>query len=458
MTRILSLILILTMLLAAAPAMQAAAETSSIIPADQAYCVDNGGTYGEDGAGSNYCLWVPPVGWNGDLVIYAHGYVDPLVPVGMIPWDQLVLDATATPPITLPLVLTGMKYAFAITSYSKNGLAVNEGINAVNRLAGLFKTEHPQGHIFLVGASEGGLVTAKAIEQNPNQLFDGGVTTCGPVGNFTRQVNYWGDFRVLFDYFFPAFKTALGSPIDISPATRAAWGTLVTPPDVPDPASLQGQIRLALGADPGATSQLMSTSKAPFDSSNQAATIDLTVRGLLDYNIKATNDGHSTLGGQPFDNTPRWYFGSNNDWLLNLKVARFNADRSAVTAMQAYQTNGRIKAPLVAMHTTGDPIVPYWHELLYLLKVWGAGKSSQFFTIPIVRYGHCAFTPTEAIFAFAVMVYKATGTIPLALLSPQADNPYQVLTLDQYQQLMAEAEKNNQIYGPQKVYVPMLTR
>ena len=458
MTRILSLLLILTMLLAVAPAMQAAAETSTIIPADQAYCETNGGTYGEDGAGSNYCLWIPPAGWNGDLVIYAHGYVDPLVPAGMIPWDQLVLDASSTPPVTLPLVLTGMKYAFAITSYSKNGLAMNEGITAVNQLAGLFKTEHPQGHIFLVGASEGGLVTAKVIEQNSNQLFDGGVTTCGPVGDFSRQINYWGDFRVLFDYFFPAFKTELGSPVNISPETRAAWGTLVTPPSAPDPTSLQGQISQALAANPGATSQLMSTSKAPFDAGNQAATIDLTVRGLLDYNIKATNDGQLTLGGQPFDNNPRWYFGSKNDWLLNLKVARFNADSAAVATMQNYQTNGKIKAPLVAMHTTGDPIVPYWHELLYLLKVWGAGKGSQFFSIPIVRYGHCAFTPKEAIFAFAVMVYKATGTIPLALLSPQSDNPYQVLTLDDYQALMAEAEKNNQIYGPPKVYVPMLTR
>jgi len=75
-----------------------------------------------------------------------------------------------------------------------------------------------------------------------------------------------------------------------------------------------------------------------------------------------------------------------------------------------------------------------------------------------VRYGHCAFTPKEAIFAFAVMVYKATGTLPLALLSPQADNPHQVLTLQDYQTMMAEAEKNSQTFGPSKVFVPLLTK
>jgi hypothetical protein len=278
------------------------------------------------------------------------------------------------------------------------------------------------------------------------------VTTCGPVGDFPRQVNYWGDFRVLFDYFFPGFKSELGSPVKIMPSAITNWGTIQTP------GPLQVKIGQALAANPSASAQLISTSKAPIDSSDKATTTIMTALGLLDYNIKATNDGVATLGGQPFDNNPRWYFGSTNDWQLNLKVARFNADSAAVAAMRSYQTNGRIKAPLVAMHTTGDPIVPYWHELLYLLKVWGSGKGSQFFSIPIVRYGHCAFTPQEAIFAFAVMVFKATGTIPLDLLSPQADNPYQVLTLDEYNALMAEAEKNIQLFGPAKVYVPLLNR
>ena len=26
---------------------------------------------------------------------------------------------------------------------------------------------------------------------------------CGPVGDFAGQIDYLGDFRVLFDYFFP---------------------------------------------------------------------------------------------------------------------------------------------------------------------------------------------------------------------------------------------------------------
>jgi hypothetical protein len=454
MKRIFSLMLILAMLLAAVPSLPVTAQTAAPILSDKNKCEDppSYGTYAEDGAGSNTCTWMPADGWNGDLVIYAHGYVDPRVDAGMIPWDQLTIDPATG--FTLPQVLVGMKYAFAVTSYSKNGLAVKEGIDAVNQLAFLFKLQFPEGHVFLVGASEGGLVTAMAIEQNLGNLFSGGVTTCGPVGDFTRQVNYWGDFRVLFDYFFPGFKDDLGTPVEIKSTAITDWGTIESP------GPLQVQIGQAIANNPGLAAQLISTGKAPIDPGNVKETIVETSLGLLDYNIKATNDGVATLGGQPFDNSPHWYFGSKNDWLLNLKVQRFNADSAAVAAMKnyPYRTTGKIKAPLVAMHTTGDPIVPYWHELLYLLKVWGSGKASQFFTIPIVGYGHCAFTPQEAIFAFAVMVYKATGTIPLGILSPQADNPYQVLTLDQYQSLMAETEKNQQVYGLSKVYMPMLNK
>ena len=64
----------------------------------------------------------------------------------------------------------------------------------------------------MTGVSEGGLITALAIEQRPD-VFDGGLSTCGPIGDFSQQINYFGDFRVLFDYFFPGVMP--GSPISI---------------------------------------------------------------------------------------------------------------------------------------------------------------------------------------------------------------------------------------------------
>ena len=98
--------------------------------------------------------------------------------------------------------------------------------------------------------------------------------------------------------------------------------------------------------------------RAPTDP-NDPSTLYETVQGLLWYQVYATEDVEKKLGGQPYDNAKRFYTGSANDALLNQKVFRAQADARAVAAMQAYQTTGKLRVPLVTMHTTGDEIVPY---------------------------------------------------------------------------------------------------
>jgi alpha-beta hydrolase superfamily lysophospholipase len=61
-----------------------------------------------------------------------------------------------------------MGYAFAVTSYSKTGLAVVQGVADVVDLVGIFKSacENPK-NVYLLGVSQGGLVCALALEQHP---------------------------------------------------------------------------------------------------------------------------------------------------------------------------------------------------------------------------------------------------------------------------------------------------
>ncbi|MEZ5286912.1 MAG: hypothetical protein R2712_19320 [Vicinamibacterales bacterium] len=54
----------------------------------------------------------------------------------------------------------------------------------------------------VAGVSEGGLVATLLAERAP-ETFSSAMAACGPIGNFRLQINYLGDFRVLFDYFFP---------------------------------------------------------------------------------------------------------------------------------------------------------------------------------------------------------------------------------------------------------------
>ncbi|MBL8058241.1 MAG: hypothetical protein JNK29_16170, partial [Anaerolineales bacterium] len=138
------------------------------------------------------------------------------------------------------------------------------------------------------------------------------------------------------------------------------------------------------------------------------------------------------LGGNPYDNASRWYFGSSSDWRLNSQVQRFRADAAALTAMLPYETSGRLTRPLVTLHTTGDEIVPFWHEVQYFgkLRLSGAGR---FLPIPVFRYGHCAFQPAEIQVAFAILVAQVTGRMPA--LPAEAAQAQAELQIAEFQQL-----------------------
>ena len=146
----------------------------------------------------------------------------------------------------------------------------------------------------------------------------------------------------------------------------------------------------------------MRVANAAYDPANPA-TIANTTLDLLWYNVFGTNDAVHKLGGNPYGNRLRWYFGSSDDWKLNVRVARFTASRAAVGALQAYKTSGDLSIPLVTLHTTGDDVVPFWQELLYLGKV-GVSGLGPFVPLPVFRYGHCNFTPGEVLAAFGLTV------------------------------------------------------
>lgn len=369
-----------------------------------------------------YRICRPPNWWfnNNDLVIWAHGYVDILQPVA-IPEDQLC----PTPDLCIPDLTNFLGYNFATTSYEVNGLAILPGIQDVLELVDLYTAQFgaPE-HVLLVGASEGGLVTTLSVEQHAD-VYDGGLAICGPIGNFRGQVNYFGNFRMVFDYFFPGLVP--GDPLNVPPELLPIWETYYAEnvePVVFDPANA------------GLLQQLVSVTEIPVDPNNPEATTRTSVHDVLWYNILATNNAAEVLGGQPFGNQFKVYRGSNDDEALNAGVQRATADPAAVAEIEAhYQTSGVLSAPLVTLHTTMDQQVPFWHEILYLGKTMASGSWPTFHVLypPVQAYGHCIFTVRQELGAFAVLVRKVGDMPPdqelvealLAALGPQN----QVMTL-----------------------------
>jgi hypothetical protein len=157
-------------------------------------------------------------------------------------------------------------------------------------------------------------------------------------------------------------------------------------------------------ANAGRVDQLLNVTQAAYDPGD-ASTREETIRTLLWYNAFATNDGQDKLGGQPFDNWQRVYMGSDDDALLNSSVQRFRADQAALDEIEAhYQTTGHLTVPLVTLHTTGDPLVPYWHATRYRTKTISADNIALHEAFRAERYGHCNFTFSEVLTAFGRLI------------------------------------------------------
>jgi pimeloyl-ACP methyl ester carboxylesterase len=345
--------------------------------------------------GALWAICIPPAGWNGDLLVYAHGYTAFNEEIGF--QNLKMPDGTY-----LPALVTGLGYAFATTSYRENGLAVLNGVADIRQVTDYFPKAAGRrpGHTYLVGVSEGGLVTTLAVEQFPDK-FSGGLATCGPIGDFKKQIDYYGDFRVLFDYFFP--NVLPPSPMSIPTDLITGWDL-----------TYKWLVLGALQANPTGAGQLINTSKAAINP-DDVNTIGQTTLEVLWYNVFATNDAVTRLKGNPYGNGDRVYTGSLNDSALNQGVERIAADRSAVAHLNRYQTSGDLKIPLVTLHTSGDDVIPVWHELLY-------GAKTQMYNpgmfTPIIipdRYGHCSFTGNEVLAAFGVLVWRVTGSQPPGL-------------------------------------------
>src|SRR5215213_2548195 len=69
---------------------------------------------------------VPSSGWNGALLVYAHGYVAPTLPVA--------IDDPALGGAPLSSTIQSLGYAVATTSYRRNGLAILEGVDDIREL------------------------------------------------------------------------------------------------------------------------------------------------------------------------------------------------------------------------------------------------------------------------------------------------------------------------------------
>jgi hypothetical protein len=177
----------------------------------------------------------------------------------------------------------------------------------------------------------------------------------------------------------------------------------------------------ALAANPSGTIRWASAANLPFADMTELANSALYFIGFA---LRYTNDFIERVHGKlPYDNNDTTYvvdatadpvLNAFLSGVLNDNVSRLDGDQAAINYYDHnYTPSGRIGVPVLTLHTTRDPAIPFSHETVFGATVAGAGRASLLKQVQIDRWGHCTFTNAEVQAAFGSLVqWVETGVKP----------------------------------------------
>ena len=295
-----------------------------------------------ENAGATYNIEVPDA-WNGEVVYFAHGFR------GNGP-DLIV----QVPPIRNYLIEHG--YAWAASSYSKNGYAPGAGASDTYALRDVFaqKVGVPK-RSYMYGQSMGGHVVALSLEQHPT-AFDGAVSECGVVAGH-EILDYFISWAALASYF--SGTDLFASSTDAQKLIGALRTDL---PRVLGPANNPTEKGKAFA---NAIEQLTGGRRAFF---REGFLVNYTLNfGLLLQAVAQPQISNAVAENQHTRYTIGEGFGVTDDE-LNRAVTRIAANpvyRDPAAYPEFADFTGKIQRPLLTIHGTGDLFVPIGLEQSY---------------------------------------------------------------------------------------------
>ncbi|HEX8042700.1 hypothetical protein [Candidatus Deferrimicrobium sp.] len=328
---------------------------------------------GSTDGGAFYKIVVPDP-WNGDLVIWNHGFS--LAPPARV---------NDLGPIAELQLFEG--YAVAASSYQQAGWALFKSRNDLENLVGVFKEKFgtPK-RLFLTGGSLGGLVTIAAIEDANLGNVVGAFPFCGAVAG-SRNWDAALDLRLVYD--------AVCGGVTGAAIPGGAEG-------LPSQASFT-QKNLAAAVD--ACTGILTPPASRTSGQN------LRLRKILDTllipeNFLLTDMGYVTFGMSDLVHDPRKLSGKigmgnagvdYGDPAINASIKRVVPNPGAANRLgKNYTPTGNVgKTKIVSLHTDKDGLVLVENEGEYA-KLVPAGN----LTTAIVVEGvptHCGFTKAETV-------------------------------------------------------------
>ena len=391
-----------------------------------------------------------PAPWNGDLLLFSHGYVAPGSPNGV----------QAAPTVDARTWLTSHGYAIAGSSYGSTGWALDDALVDQMALLDFFDAHvgKPK-RVIAWGVSLGGIITAGLVQLHPER-FAAAMPLCGVLSGGVATWNSELDAAY-------AFKTLLAPQSTLQlvnitdPNANAQLAAHLVSSAAADP---QGVARLALVAAltdlPGWFDPRLPEPAATDYATQVVAQIAWESRVDFSFAFRYRAELEHRAGGNPSWNTgvdyaaqlaaspnrrevEALYGQAGLDLQQDVRTLnagpRIKPDPAAAAYLERNITfDGNLAVPVLAVHTTGDGLVIPPNENAYADVVTAAHKEFLLRQVFVHRAGHCAFTTAEIIAALHVLVRRIdTGQWDDAALQPVAMNV----------QARAQGATANQILG-----------
>lgn len=331
-----------------------------------------------------------PADWNGELVLYSHGFVSPSQ-------TELVVDI---PPLRAYLLSQG--YAWAASSYSENGYVIETGIEDTQALNGVFaQAFEPSDRTYTTGVSMGGHIVGAMIERYPD-TYAGALPLCGVMGDVA-----------LYDYFLGHAATAQTlAGVEASVPPPADYLTGVVPAITAELGYGPGVDLTGAGHQLSAVTETLTGGERPlFDQAFEFWSDDAAVAGLpflLGVYGGALTGGPATAA-QPYASNAGQGYQLDDDPAVSAPEEALNAavprvERSGDAPFPLIEGTLGTDTKVLTMHTLGDLFVPFSMQQVYRQEAIAAGTDDRLVQRAIRDVGHCAFTPEETVAAFADLV------------------------------------------------------
>jgi hypothetical protein len=359
--------------------------------------------------GAAYRIEVP-LAWNGELVVYAHGYRGT--------GTTVFVD---NPALRAHYVARG--FAWAASSYQTNGYDVGQGVRDSHAMIDVFRevAGRPARAVYLTGASMGGHITAVAIEHYRTS-FVGAMPYCGVLGDVE-----------LFDYFLDVNVTAAALadvPIDFPlqpppdaverhratvraalPRLGSGWGA-GTPPTLTDAGRRwAGVVEQRSGGErPGFDAAFAYWNSVPGSAPLGDVPFLFSVYPGISGGSGGIAPGNVTTNRFTLYQTDASPWLSWDEWVLNAKVLR--VDRTAQPSRDLTgvpKVTGDPRIPVLSLHNLGDLFVPFSMEQVYAARAALHGRGGNVVSRAVRSVPHCDFTGPELQRGFDDLVQWVRG-------------------------------------------------